>query len=152
MFGKVDRLETYRSASHVRVVSAGKLRGFLVRGRWCGLDLKIPVSLNRQFSHMVRVVSAKMPRPLAFARHVEAEIMKVQKPRSATLNGKLHTARYFEVFGEGTRLAMPKTICGPDSSSLKPSSGATEEVLDLGVLGQPDYILCPDCWTMKIQD
>ena len=22
---------------------------------------------------------------------------------------------YFEVFGEGTRLALPKTICAPDS-------------------------------------
>ena len=29
-----------------------------------------------------------------------------------------------------TRLAMPKTICAPDSSSLKPGSGATEGVLD----------------------
>ena len=37
---------------------------------------------------------------------------------------------YFEVFEEGTRLAMPKTICAPDSSSLKPGSGATEGVLD----------------------
>ena len=37
---------------------------------------------------------------------------------------------YLEVFGEGTRLAMPKTICAPDSSSLKPGSGATEGVLD----------------------
>ena len=37
---------------------------------------------------------------------------------------------YFEVLGEGTRLAMPKTICAPDSSSLKPGSGATKEVLD----------------------
>ena len=36
----------------------------------------------------------------------------------------------FGVFGGGTRLAMPKTICAPDSSSLKPSSGATEGVLD----------------------
>ena len=54
---------------------------------------------------------------------------------------------YFEVFREGTCLAMPKTICVPDSSSLKPGSRATE-----GVLGQPDYILWPDCWTMKIQD
>lgn len=34
------------------------------------------------------------------------------------------------VFGDGTRLAMPKTICVPDSSSLKPGSGATEGVLD----------------------
>ena len=37
---------------------------------------------------------------------------------------------YFEVFGEGTRLAMPKTICAPDSSSLKPGSEATEGVQD----------------------
>ena len=34
------------------------------------------------------------------------------------------------VFGGGTRLAMPKTICAPDSSSLMPASGATEGVLD----------------------
>ena len=37
---------------------------------------------------------------------------------------------YFGVFGDGTRLAMPKTICEADSSSLKPGSGATEGVLD----------------------
>ena len=37
---------------------------------------------------------------------------------------------YFGVFGEGTLLAMPKTICAPDTSSLKPGSGATEGVLD----------------------
>ena len=37
---------------------------------------------------------------------------------------------YFGVFGEGTLLAMPKTICASDSSSLKPGSGATEGVLD----------------------
>ena len=37
---------------------------------------------------------------------------------------------FYGVFGEGTRLAMPKTICVPDSSSLKPGSGATEGVLD----------------------
>ena len=37
---------------------------------------------------------------------------------------------YFEVFGEGIRLAIPKTICERDSSSLKPGSGATEGVRD----------------------
>ena len=37
---------------------------------------------------------------------------------------------YLEVFGRGTYLAMPKTICAPDTSALKPSSGATEGVLD----------------------
>ena len=59
---------------------------------------------------------------------------------------------YLEVFGDGTCLAMPKTIYASDSSSLKPGSGATEGVLDKGVSGQPDYMLWPDCWTMKIQD
>ena len=59
---------------------------------------------------------------------------------------------YLGVFGDGTRLAMPKKIYASDSSSLKPGSGATEGVLDKGVSGQPDYILWPDCWTMKIQD
>ena len=59
---------------------------------------------------------------------------------------------YLEVFGDGILLAMPKTIYAPDSSSLKPGSGATKGVLYKGVSGQPDYILWPDCWTMKIQD
>ena len=39
---------------------------------------------------------------------------------------------FYGVFGEGTRLEMPKTICVLDSSSLKPGSGATEGVLDWG--------------------
>ena len=37
---------------------------------------------------------------------------------------------FYGEFGGGTRLAMPKTICAPDSLSLKPGSGATEGVLD----------------------
>ena len=37
---------------------------------------------------------------------------------------------YCGVFRERTRLAMPKTICASDSSSLKPGLGATEGVLD----------------------
>ena len=36
---------------------------------------------------MVRVANVKMPRLLAFARHVEITIIRVQKPRSATLIG-----------------------------------------------------------------
>ena len=58
---------------------------------------------------------------------------------------------YLGVFRDRTRLAMPKTIYTPDSSSLKPGSGATEGVLDKGVSGHPDYILWPDCRIMKIQ-
>ena len=37
---------------------------------------------------------------------------------------------FYEVCGGRTRLAMPKTIYAPDSSSLKPGSGAIEGVLD----------------------
>ena len=37
---------------------------------------------------------------------------------------------FYGVFGDGTCLAMPKTICAPDSLSLKPGSGATEGVPD----------------------
>ena len=37
---------------------------------------------------------------------------------------------FYKIFGGGTCLAMPKTICAPDSSSLKPGSGATEGVPD----------------------
>ena len=37
---------------------------------------------------------------------------------------------FYGVFGGGTRLAMPNTIRAPESSSLKPGSGATEGVLD----------------------
>ena len=37
---------------------------------------------------------------------------------------------YIEVFGEGTRLAMPNTIFAPDKLSLNPGSRATEGVLD----------------------
>ena len=47
---------------------------------------------------------------------------------------------YFEIFRGGTRLAMPKTICAPDTSSLKPGPWATEGVLDYGVLGRPGYV------------
>ena len=36
---------------------------------------------------------------------------------------------YLGVFGDGTRLAMPKTNCVVDSSSSKSGSGATEGVL-----------------------
>ena len=51
------------------------------------MDLRILVSLNRRFTHMIRVANVKMPQPLAFARHVEIAIIKARKPRSATLMG-----------------------------------------------------------------
>ena len=56
------------------------------------------------------------------------------------------TINCFEVFGEGTRLAMPKTICALDTSSLKTGSGATEGDLDYGVLGCPGYVT----WTEQM--
>ena len=59
----------------------GALRWMLAVGEWCDLDLRIPVSLNRRFTYMVRVASVKMPRLLAFARHVEDSHYWAQKPR-----------------------------------------------------------------------
>mgnify|MGYP005848596539 CR=1 FL=1 len=47
---------------------------------------------------------------------------------------------YFEIFGGGTRLAIPKTIFVPDTSTLMPSLGATEGVLDYWDLGRPGYV------------
>ena len=96
------------------------------------MDLRIPVSLNRRLTYMVRVANVKMPQLLAFARHVETAIIKAQKPRSATLMGSrtLLVKIGTQGFWRRTRLAMPKTICMPDSASLKPGSGATEGVLD----------------------
>ena len=46
-----------------------------------------PHLFNRRFTHMARVAIVKMPRLLAFARHVEIAIITAQKPRSATLMG-----------------------------------------------------------------
>ena len=81
---------------------------------------------------MVRVANVKIPRLPAFARHVEMALIKAQKPRTATLMGSrtLLITIGTQGFWRRTRLAMPKTICVPDSSSLKPGSGATEVVLD----------------------
>ena len=59
----------------------------LAGGRWCDLDLKIPVYLNRRLTYGTRVANAKMPRALVFDRHVEVAIIEAQKPRSTTLLG-----------------------------------------------------------------
>ena len=64
---------------------------------------------------------------------MEAEETEAREPKGMTLNEKPDITlrvRCFEVFGGGTRLAMPKTIYTPESLSLKPGSGATEGVLD----------------------
>ena len=54
-------------------------------GRWCDLDLRIPVPSNRRFACRAGVANAKIPRLLVFARHVEIVIIEAQKPRSTTL-------------------------------------------------------------------
>ena len=60
--------------------------------------------------------------------------------------------RYFGVFGDGTRLAMPKTRLRVGLIVIEAWFRGYWGVLDKGVSGQPDYILWPDCWTMEIQD
>ena len=76
------------------------------------MDLRIPVSSNRWFTHSVRVANVKMPRLLAFARHMEIAIIEAQKPRSVTLMRSrtlLVTTILWRIWRR-TRLAMPKTI------------------------------------------
>ena len=51
------------------------------------MDLRIPVSSNRQFTYRVRVANVKMPWLLVFTRHVEIAIIEAWKPRSITLLG-----------------------------------------------------------------
>ena len=117
------------------------------------MDLRIPVSSNRWFAYRVRMANVKMPRLLVFTWRVGVAIIETQKPRRMTLMEAGHCSSQQVLWiWRRTHLAMPKNICAPDSSSLKPGSGATKGVLDKGVSGQPDYVLWPDCWTMKIQD
>ena len=77
--------------------------------------------------------NAKMPRLLAFARHVEMVIIETLKPRSTTSMGSwtlfvvTDTLEYSEM---EPALQCRRKDCMPDSKSLKPGSGATEEVLD----------------------
>ena len=47
---------------------------------------------------------------------------------------------------------MVSGSCGKVPPHIAHTHLAIEGVLDKGVSGQPDYILWPDCWTMKIQD
>ena len=51
------------------------------------MDLRIPVSSNRQFACRVGVANVKMPRLLVFTRHVEITIIEAHKPSSTTLMG-----------------------------------------------------------------
>ena len=79
------------------------------------------------------LANAKMPRLLAFARHVEMVIIEALKPRSTTLMGSrtlfvvTDTLGYLEM---EPALQCRRQDCVPDSSSLKPCLGATEGVLD----------------------
>ena len=79
------------------------------------------------------MANAKMPRLLAFGRHVEMVIIEALKPRSTTL---MRCRTLFIVIGTLEYSEMEPALqcrrqdCALDSSSLKPGSGATEGVLD----------------------
>ena len=58
------------------------------------------------------MANTKMPRLLAFARHVEMVIIEALKPRSTNIDDMPDNVRrdgYIGVFGDGTCLAMPET-------------------------------------------
>ena len=56
------------------------------------------------------------------------------------------------IFGGGTRLAMPKTTLRAGLIVIEAWFRGYLGSPRLGVSGQPDYILWPDYWTMKIRD
>ena len=82
---------------------------------------------------MVTVANVKMPRLLAFDQHVEMVITEALKLRSTTLIGGrtlFVITGTLEFSEEEPALQCRRQYCVPDSSSLKPGSGATEGVLD----------------------
>src|SRR4051812_10051739 len=56
---------------------------------------------------------------------------------------------FYEVLGGGTRLAMPKTICAPDSSSLKRVQGLLRESW---IRGCPDGRTIPSVGLLDYED
>ena len=123
----------------------------LTEGGWCDSDPD-PRPFYRRLICAARGVNVKIPWLFAFVRHVEDGHYWAWKPRSTIFTRSWTLFNRCTGIWRRTRLAMPKTIYAPDSSSLKPGSGATEGVLDKGLSGLPDYILWSYYWTMKIQD
>ena len=123
------------TTNHDGMVSSGRaLMRCLLRGGWCDLDLRIPVSLNRQYTYMVRVANVKTPQLLAFAQRVEIIIIEAQKPRSTTLMGSrtLLTTTGTLDSEKNPPCNVEDNFCVPDSSSLKPGSGLLRESLIKG--------------------
>ena len=65
--------------------------------------------------------------------HVRIGLVKYYISSAVVYTGPdtiITSEEYLGVREKGTHLAMPNTICVPNSLSLKPGSGATEGVLD----------------------
>ena len=84
---------------------------------------------------MVKGLFVKILRLFVFICHLEVKATAAWKLESTILNAKaeLYEAQW------GTYLAKAEDMKPDTTSSLKASSGATEGVLDYGVLG------CPGC-------
>ena len=102
----------------------GALCWMLARGGRVRFGSGNPTSLQIDvYPEGPRVANAKMPRLLAFARHVEMVIIEALKPRSTTL---MRSRTLFVVTGTLEYSEMEPALqcriqdCAPDSSSLKP--------------------------------
>ena len=81
---------------------------------------RFEIMTGRQRDVMLRKLSVDWTRENIILSAVVCDTCFVEPDMFSVFKGR------FGVFGGGTRLAMPKTIC----ASLKPGSGATEGVLD----------------------
>ena len=89
-----------------------------------------PRLFYRQLICAARGVKVKIPWLFAFVQHVEDGHYWAWKPRSAIFTRSRTLFEQVHRIWRRTRLAMPKRIYAPDSSPLKPGSGATEGVPD----------------------
>ena len=98
-------------------------------GRMVWIGSKNPHPFNRQFIYLARGANVKTPWRLVFIRRVGDSPYWAQKPRGSTFMEPDTAYEHLKV-GEEPALQCRRQHCAPDSSSLKPGSGATEGVLD----------------------
>ena len=101
---------------------------------------------RNDMSHCLKKLSADCICEISFSLQRYVKIILQIRTRSTC---SIITLEYSE---KEPALQCRRQDCVPDSSSLKPGSGATDGVLDKGVSGQPDYMHRPDYRSVKIQD
>ena len=101
----------------------------LAEGGWCDSDLDPRLFL---WAARLRSYGGKCKNTLTFRIRSTCGRWPLlgMEAKERSIYQKPDTIRQVYGIWRTTRLAMPKTINAPDSSSLEPGSGATEGVLD----------------------